>query len=286
VIALGLILAITAGWWALALWPTGAIPPDWLVRTRAACFGARFGGLPNPGGWLILIGQPIGMLGFLIAGWGGPLRRELTRLRGQARWRVIGAGFLLAGVIGVLAAARRVAQASAVGSRSSDTAAGMLTHPEVLAPAVELIDQHGQRISLTRVGKPVLLAFAYGHCTSVCPTIVRDLGGVRARTRRTGIPIFVVTLDPWRDVPERLESIATAWDLKSEDRVLSGAAADVELVLDRLGIGRRRDLATGDLDHSATVMLLDRDGRIVWRLDGGGIRNGLENLLLTWTSNP
>ena len=43
--ALGLILLITAGWWALALWPI-AVHPGWLARTREVCFGTGLDGLP------------------------------------------------------------------------------------------------------------------------------------------------------------------------------------------------------------------------------------------------
>ena len=35
------IIAITAAWWALALWPVGASAPEWLARTRSACFGGN-----------------------------------------------------------------------------------------------------------------------------------------------------------------------------------------------------------------------------------------------------
>src|SRR5688500_19433216 len=59
--ALAAILVITAAWWALALWPAAA-EPEWLARTRAACFGSERGGLPDAGGWVLLVGEPIGML--------------------------------------------------------------------------------------------------------------------------------------------------------------------------------------------------------------------------------
>ena len=67
--ALGTVLAITIGWWALALWPVDAETPAWFVRTREVCFGAMASGLPNAGGWLLLVGQPLGMLLILVIGW-------------------------------------------------------------------------------------------------------------------------------------------------------------------------------------------------------------------------
>ena len=63
--ALAAIVAVTAAWWALALWPAGDTTPEWVLRTREVCFGTTEDGLPNAGGWLLLIGQPLGMVGFL-----------------------------------------------------------------------------------------------------------------------------------------------------------------------------------------------------------------------------
>lgn len=279
VIALVVILAITTGWWLLALWPAGPSPPQWLARTRAACFGAYPGELPDAGGWLLLVGQPLGMIGFLIAGWGEALRRDLARLEADPRWVLVTRGVGLLLLVGVAAASARVVTASGGRAGAEEAPAGLVTRPRMEVPAIELTDQQGRPVSLAGVTGPVLLTFAYGHCSTVCPTSVSRLQAARAGARRDEIPIFVVTLDPWRDPPERLASIAAAWRLNREggqDRLLSGPVAQVEQVLDRLSIGRRRDPATGELDHSATTMLLDEGGRIVWRLDGGwGALHGL-----------
>jgi len=271
VIALVAILAITVGWWALALWPAGPSPPAWLARTRSACFGAETGGLPDFGGWILLIGQPLGMIGFLLAGWRDSLRRDLARVFAARTWRVMGPILPLVVIVGILAIARKQAVDEILDAPPAALSTGIVIRPEVSAPDLVLVDQYGSKVALNQVGKPVLVTFAYGHCVAVCPTIVHDLEAARARTERSDLPIFVVTLDPWRDTPERLSSIAAAWGFATdagEDRVLSGPIADVEQVLDRIGIGRRRDPDTGELDHSATVLLVDGDGRIAWRLDG------------------
>jgi hypothetical protein len=51
--------------------------------------------------------------------------------------------------------------------------------------------------------------------------------------------------------------------------VLAGSLEEVERALDALGVGRRRDGTTGDIDHTGTMMALDHRGIIVWRRDGG-----------------
>ena len=76
--ALAMILVITVSWWTLALWPIDtATAPEWLTLTREVCFGTAGGGLPNAGGWLLLVGQPLGMLLVLFAVWGREVREAL-----------------------------------------------------------------------------------------------------------------------------------------------------------------------------------------------------------------
>ena len=87
VVALGVILAVTATWWALALYPAGAAAPQWLLRTRLACFGAGPDALPNAGGWVLLVGEPLGMLGILVVGWRAALVRDLRLLLPTQIWR-------------------------------------------------------------------------------------------------------------------------------------------------------------------------------------------------------
>lgn len=86
---------------------------------------------------------------------------------------------------------------------------------------------------------------------------------------RAELPLVILTLDPWRDTPERLFGMARHWGVEPGDRVLSGGVGDVELILDELRIDRRRSETTGDIDHGTTVMLVNERGRVTWRLDAG-----------------
>ena len=269
-LALLWIVVITAAWWALALWPAGAVEPTWLLRTRAACFGSMPGGLPDAGGWILLIGEPIGMLAFLVLVWGKPLRSELRRLGADRRWRQVMVAIGVVVLLGLTAAGRRVAYASGVGIPRPGTPSGTLTRVDMDASHFLLIDQQGRRASLADFkGPSAMLTFAFGHCTAICPTIVHDIRTARRAAKRADVPIVIVTLDPWRDTPEQLPNIAAAWQLEPGDRILSGSVAEVERTLDALGVGRRRDETTGDVSHAGTVMALDARGHVRWRLDGG-----------------
>ena len=269
-IALAAILAITAAWWALALWPAGGASPEWLVRTRSACFGARPDGLPDAGGWILLIGEPLGMLGVLAALCGRSLRRDLLCLRTHRAVRFVAMSLATLALLAGLTLAPRIARAWAAGSGRPLEIPDTRQRVDRAVPDVGLIDQAGNRITLGDLrGRTVLLTFAYGHCTTICPAVVRRLEAARRSSGRIDVPIVVLTLDPWRDTPDRLPTIARYWGLAAGDRVLSGNVADVERALNELGIGRRRDATNGDVEHLSTVMIVDARGRVAWRVDGG-----------------
>ena len=281
IITLTAILAITAAWWALALWPVGAAAPEWLARTRAACFGAPPGGLPDAGGWILLVGEPAGMAAVFIALWRHSLRSELDRLRRDRVWRVAASGVAIIGLVAFALLSVRVARAYSASRPVTRIDGSVRTKLDLEPPVTTLIDQRGQPVALGDVhGHRTVLAFAFGHCTTVCPTIVRDLLEARRSAGTGDVRLVVLTLDPWRDTPDRLPYLARHWELAPDDRVLSGDVAEVEATLDALGVGRRRNEVNGDVDHASTVMLLDARGRIVWRIDGrvGDVRQLLLDL--------
>ncbi len=275
-IALVVILVTTAAWWTLALWPAGDVPPAWLVNTRAACFGARGGGPPNFGGWLFLIGEPLGLLAMLAIIGGKSLTADLVGMRQwMRRHRVVQAVSLTLVLFAVVVAASVAARpGTGIATALPDGSAQAVDLP---APPTVLIDQHGSAVSLSTVSQPSIVTIAFSHCDVVCPTTVRHIMSARTAAGRQSMPLFIVTVDPWRDTAERLPTIARQWTLASTDRVLSGDVATVERTLDALGIGRSRDPNTGDIAHAVVVLLLDGHGRVTQRFDGDA--SGLAALL-------
>jgi len=264
------ILAITASWWSLALVPVGRAGPDWLERTRAACFGASPGGLPDAGGWILLLGEPLGMTAVLLALWGGSVRRQLRWIASHRVWRLIGSA---AAVVATAAAAALGVHVARVWASERSVVVGdgaVVQRLNVDVPRTALVDQRGISMSLSDLrGQAYLLTFAFGHCSNVCPAIIAGLREARVAASRPHVPLVVITLDPWRDTPDRLGMMSQHWGLPSQDRVLSGGVADVEQVLDVLGIGRKRDETTGDIVHGTTTMIVNERGRIILRIDGG-----------------
>jgi cytochrome oxidase Cu insertion factor (SCO1/SenC/PrrC family) len=282
VAALYFVLIVTALWWALALWPTPGAPPAWLARARWVCFNVGPSGLPDAAGFLLLVGQPAGLVVVLIAGWGGALReglRELFAWRWGRAW--IAACALCVGV-GLSAAAVRVAQGSrfdAAGRLPLEAELPAANYPRLDRPAPELglVDQRGEVLALAGLrGRPALVTFAFGHCETVCPSLVREVLSAQRAARELGagplrVPrIAVVTLDPWRDTPARLPALAQTWGLDGgeESFVLSGTVDDVNALLDRWQVPRARNETNGQLDHPALVYVLDAEGRIAYASTG------------------
>jgi cytochrome oxidase Cu insertion factor (SCO1/SenC/PrrC family) len=271
VTALGAVAAVTVAWWALALWPAPSSAPEWLERTRQVCFGTTQTGLPDSGGWLLLVGQPAGMLVAMFVIWGEALRGGLgamTRsLHGRAT--LLAATSLL--VLGMVGAGVRVAGARPVPIVLDDAGPPPETYPRLDrdAPTVALLDQHGDLVTLGRwAGRPVLVTFAFGHCETICPVVVHNVLEAAAALPELDPAVVVITLDPWRDTPSRLPYIAEQWGLDDDDAILSGSVKDVEVVLDEWQVARERDGSTGDITHPALVYILDADGRVAFASTG------------------
>ena len=270
--AIGFLLLATAAWWALALWPLPSDAPPWLERARLVCFNVTESGLPDRSGWILLIGQPLGMVGLLLAGWHQQVRDTLTHLARSTPGRVLVGLLILIPLGGLRAAGVRVAEAR-VPEASLPVAEVPEDYPRLdraFPAAPGLVDQRGNAFTLEALqGRPALVTFAYAHCATVCPLLVRN--ALAAREEMAGaddLAVVILTLDPWRDTPSRLADMARAWGLGSSDFVLSGDPADVEAALDAWGVARVRDERTGDVTHPALTYLVEGDGTVAYASTG------------------
>jgi protein SCO1/2 len=265
--ALALILVITASWWALALWPTSDTTPEWLLRTRDVCFGTASTGLPDAGGWILLVGQPLGMLLVLLATWGDEVRAGMRRMTGGVAGQLVLGGAAALLVVGALAVVLRVrvGDAQPFAASGTEAIASQLNRLNDKPKPLALVDQAGATVSLEQFrGRPVLVTFAFAHCTTVCPLIVNDVLEARDRLERENPVVLIVTLDPWRDTPSRLPAMAKQWGLSGDAHVLSGTPEQVERVLSDWRIPRVRNERTGDLSHPSLVYVVGPDGRIAY----------------------
>ncbi len=283
--ALGAILAVTAAWWALALWPLAADAPEWVARAREVCFGAPRGALPNAGGWILLVGEPLGLLAVLVTVWGGALWEGMAAVLARPTGRIVLAGVALAALTGLGAAARLVAQVRgepfavrSAGDLREVVAAGRVDDK---APGFRLVDQHGDSIGLeTYRGRPVIVTFAFGHCATVCPLVVQASRTAARRMADRGAALLVLTLDPWRDTEGRLPYLAEQWELAGRMHVLGGDVPEVERALSAWRVPRARNPSTGDVTHPAMVYVVSPAGRLAYALgaDADAIAAAVEEI--------
>lgn len=135
--------------------------------------------------------------------------------------------------------------------------------------AFELVDQNGKPITEAAFrGKPTALFFGYTHCPDVCPTTLFELNGWLHEVDPDGTKMnaYFVTVDPERDTPEIMKQYVS----NVSDRIIgiSGAPEKVMEMVKGFGVYSRKvpvdeDDPNGDytMDHTASVFLLDRDGR-------------------------
>ena len=271
--ALGLLLVITAGWWLFALWPSDVRAPEWLERAQAVCFEVGDDGMPSAAGWLLLIGQPLAMFGALFLIWGGTVVDGLRRLTARRWGRGVAVATTVSLVVGLAAAGARVASAEsqALAQSLPDAGEAWPEHRvEGPAPPLGLEDQRGETVRWEVLeGRPTLVTFAFGHCESVCPLLVRNALQVQEEAEGIRPQVVVVTVDPWRDRPSRLSHVAEQWGMEDDAFILSGEVEAVNDVLDRWSVPRERDLQTGEILHPALLHVVDANGEMAWSLSGG-----------------
>jgi cytochrome oxidase Cu insertion factor (SCO1/SenC/PrrC family) len=271
--AFAFLLLSTVAWWALALWPLPSDTPAWLERTRAVCFNVTETGLPDASGWILLIGQPIGMLAVLFVGWRVEMSETLRHLVSSLRGRALAGSVALVLVAGLGAAAVRVADAEIPAPDLPGGEDVPDTYPRldrVFPDIAGLVDQNGDAFSLASLaGRGALVTFAFAHCETICPLVVRSSIAARDQlAAEMDLVVVALTLDPWRDTPSRLPDMVRQWSLPESDFVVGGSVEAVEAALDAWGVARIRDEQSGDVTHPALVYLVESDGTVAYASTG------------------
>lgn len=137
--------------------------------------------------------------------------------------------------------------------------------PPRLAPDFSLQGTDGHELQMSRFrGKVVLLAFGYSSCTEVCPITLATFAQARRKLGAAAIDVQVVyvTVDPQRDVPERLKKFLAGFD----NTFIGGSGSEAQLasVRNEYGVTARmiRYQDSYTYAHSSFTYLIDREGRI------------------------
>jgi protein SCO1/2 len=134
-----------------------------------------------------------------------------------------------------------------------------------------LTDQNGAPITEAAFkGHPSVLFFGFTHCPEVCPTTLFEIAGWLKSLGDEGkdLHVFFVSVDPERDTPDVMKGYTTAFT----DRItgITGNPEEVAKVLKGWRIyAKKVPTENGDytMDHTASVLLLDRDARLKSTID-------------------
>ncbi len=125
----------------------------------------------------------------------------------------------------------------------------------------------GETFSSSRLaGKPYAIFFGFTHCPDVCPTTLARMVKLRRQLGQGGesFQIVFVSVDPERDGPAEVRNYLSLFP----DPVigLTGTQARIDHAKRQFGIFSQKvpDKSGGyTVDHTATVLLFDRNGTFV-----------------------
>jgi protein SCO1/2 len=186
-----------------------------------------------------------------------------------------GADFTLENLWPADAETDRALAAGAAALKQDTIIRGSKAYREVgeLAPDFALLDQDGRVVRIERLrGKKVVLNFIYTRCpiATMCPAATARMVALQRAARDAGIANFElvsITLDPAYDTPGVLRSYAAANGIDTVNfSLLTGPEGAIRDLLTQMGVFVEFD--GGLLKHSLATVLIDENGRIVWREDG------------------
>lgn len=142
-------------------------------------------------------------------------------------------------------------------------------------PEISLTDQTGAPVTLAALrGRVVVLTGIYASCVVACPIIMGEaklaLGALSPDERRD-VTLLAVTLAPSVDTEAVRAATAARYGVRApEFRLLGGEPARVEAALDALQIARSQAAHSAIIDHASLFILVDRSGKLAYRLPAGG----------------
>lgn len=130
----------------------------------------------------------------------------------------------------------------------------------------ELVGTDGQPVSSDDLSdKPRAMFFGYTHCPDVCPTTLfeasgwlEELGPLADR-----LHVVFVSVDPERDTPDVLDTYMSAFDpriigLTGDPETVAKVAKEYRIFVRKV----EQDGGDYTVDHTASVLLFDRDGQL------------------------
>lgn len=223
-------------------------------------------------GWMkwssvaVMLAEPLPLAGIVFFVWRAQVR-ELWQTRRRAMIPITATALLLVGLLGAgLAGLGRAEPVQRELPFPADRLRSALPMPEF-----KLTNQDGQPVTLSDFkGRVTLVTAVYSTCTTTCPMMLKKIREVLDQlspAERADLAVVAFSLSPEVDTRELRTMITKAYGFDAAQfHFVNGVPGEMNALLDRLNIGRMRDEKTGELIHSNLFIVLDREGRIAYRL--------------------
>lgn len=150
-----------------------------------------------------------------------------------------------------------------------------LTNASTIGGPFELVDHSGTTVTEASLkGSPSVIFFGFTHCPEICPTTLSDISGWLDELGNEGkdIKSYFVTVDPERDTPDVMKDYVTSFS----DRItgVTGTPEKIAQILQNYRVfARKVRIGDGDytMDHTASVILLDRNAEFVSTISYGEV---------------
>jgi cytochrome oxidase Cu insertion factor (SCO1/SenC/PrrC family) len=150
-------------------------------------------------------------------------------------------------------------QSAAASNPDLDTGSSLGGH---LAPDISLVNQFGQRMSLSRFrGKVILLSFVDSECTTICPLTTVSMIEAKQLLGKAGDDVQLLGVDAnptatsVHDVMaySRVHGMVNQWDF------LTGSLAQLRAAWQGFHIDVQ--IEKGQIDHTPALFVIDQQGR-------------------------
>jgi protein SCO1 len=166
----------------------------------------------------------------------------------------------LLGAIGVVLVTSRSSETSAPATAvTSSKFDGPSLPANLHAPNFSLLDQSGQRVSLSQYrGRVVVLTFIHSLCHDTCPFMVEQIkGGLNDLPRSgAGVPVIGISVAPREDTVAHRKAFLAHHEMTGRIAFLGGTQAQLKPVWRSYAI----QPVTPKIDHSTFVLLIDKRG--------------------------
>jgi protein SCO1/2 len=165
------------------------------------------------------------------------------------------------------------AGATALREDTHDRGTGAYREVGEKMPDFTLFDQSGRVVQSARFrGKQIMLNFIYTRCPdpNMCPLSTVKMTTAQRLAKEAGaanVEFVSITLDPTHDTPGVLKQYADVRGIDTSNySFMTGPEGAIRDLLTQFGVIAQFN---GDfIKHTLATLLIDADGKIIWRADG------------------